>query len=150
MSATATFAALALPDYALSGWWRRVFAQLIDGLIVVVGFMAVLELGVALSPTSGVATVCLVLGLIWYVLYFVIGHGSKSGQTLGKKAFGIAVKGDEAGTRIGYGRSFARFLTLTFFGIVPILNVFNVLMPVWDRDNQALHDKVVDTVVVRT
>src|SRR4051794_3227953 len=75
-------------DYALSGWWRRVWAQVIDGILAVGG------LGVigALGEAAGSFGLGIAAGILWYVLYFTIGHGSKSGQTVGKKVLGIAVK----------------------------------------------------------
>jgi uncharacterized RDD family membrane protein YckC len=149
MAAVTASAGLATTDYPLSGWWRRVFARLIDALIAVGGFAVVLETSTAIRATSGVAIAALMLGFAWFVLYFVVGHASKSGQTLGKKALGIAVKGDVAHARIGYGRAFARFSTDIFLALIPLVGFLDALMPLWDRDNQALHDKVVNTVVVR-
>jgi uncharacterized RDD family membrane protein YckC len=132
-------------DFELSGWWRRVWAQIIDALIALGGLGA---LG-ALGEAAGSFAVGITAGIAWYVLYFTVGHGSKSGQTLGKKMLGIAVKGDIIHARIGYGRAFGRLLALLFFGVLPVAGLLNILWPLWDREHQAWHDKLADTVVVR-
>jgi uncharacterized RDD family membrane protein YckC len=133
-------------DLSYSGWWRRVWAQLIDGTLAI-GGLAVLG---GIGDASGSFAVGVTAGIVWYVLYFVVGHGSKSGQTLGKKALGIAVKGDIVHARISYGRAFGRLVALLTLGVIPFVNLLNGLSPLWDREHQAWHDKLADTVVVKT
>jgi uncharacterized RDD family membrane protein YckC len=140
MNATAT-------DHGLSGWWRRVWAQIIDALIVVV--IAVVLIAVGFSAGTAVGVVLIIVFIFSYFAYFVIGHGSRSGQTLGKKVLGIAVKGDIAYARISYARAFGRLLALIVLGWIPLVNLLNLLWPLWDGENQALHDKLADTVVVQ-
>ena len=57
--------------------------------------------------------------------------------------------GDESAESIGYGRALGRY-TITFvFGVFVIPVLLDYLWPLWDQKNQALHDKVVSSVVVR-
>jgi uncharacterized RDD family membrane protein YckC len=130
-------------DYA--SWGRRVVAQVIDAIIAIAG------LGIlgALGAAAGSFAIGIVAGIAFYIGYFVVGHGSRSGQTLGKKLLGIAVKGDIAFGRISYARAFGRLLALFVLGLIPFVNLLNLLSPLWDSENQAWHDKLADTVVVR-
>jgi uncharacterized RDD family membrane protein YckC len=130
-------------EYA--SWGRRVVAQIIDAVIVIAGF-AILAVLVA---AAGSAAIGIVAGISFYIGYFVVGHGSRSGQTLGKKLLGIAVKGDIAFGRISYARAFGRLLSLFVLGLIPLVNILNLLSPLWDSENQAWHDKLADTVVVK-
>ena len=55
------------------------------------------------------------------------------------------------GRRLSGGRAFARYAVQVVFGIlfyVPL--VLDCLGPLWDARNQSLHDKVAESVVVRT
>lgn len=87
--------------------------------------------------------------------YFTIGHGRAKGQTIGKWATKIRVgrqTGEMHAEPLGYVRSFLRWLcTLVFWGVPPffVLVILDYLWPLWDRRGQALHDKVVDSIVVR-
>ena len=59
----------------------------------------------------------------------------------------IAVKEDSAGGSIGYGRALTAIIFISALFILPI--VLDYLWPLWDKKNQALHDKVVGGVVVK-
>jgi hypothetical protein len=83
-------------------------------------------------------------------LYFALFHALGHGQTLGKRAMGIAVR-SVAGTGIGIGRALGRAYFMFFLYLLGGLGLLiDGISPLWDRRNQALHDKVVDTVVIRT
>jgi uncharacterized RDD family membrane protein YckC len=130
-------------EYA--SWGSRFVAQLIDAIIAIAG------LGIlgALGEAAGSFGIGIAAGIGFYIGYFVVGHGSVSGQTLGKKVLGIAVKGDIVFGRISYARAFARLLSLLVLGSIPLVNLANGLSPLWDSENQAYHDKIADTVVVK-
>jgi uncharacterized RDD family membrane protein YckC len=117
----------------LSGWWLRVAADLLDGLFTIV---------------------TLFIGFI--VNFFLMGReGERNGQTLGKQICGIRVI-KEDGTPVTAGFAVLRDFVVKgllfgtvgsfFFGIPGLLNV---LWPLWDDRNQALHDKMLSSFVVK-
>ena len=128
----------------LSGWWRRVFAACVDAVVMVLLAISVLSIGFAGgSPVAGV------IGMFATVaLYYVIGHGSNSGQTLGKKALGIAVRRKDGG-RVSYSRALVRFLAVEFFNFLPIIGIIDVIRPWWNDMNRTYHDGIANTIVVR-
>jgi uncharacterized RDD family membrane protein YckC len=137
----------------LSGWWRRVGAQIIDsGLIIA----AALALAFGLGAKRGGVGALVGLLVFWFggLPYYTLCHGSRRGKTLGKLVSGIAVRADpeRVGRRqgAGYGRALGRALMFMLFGFVPLLGPLNALWPLWDYKSQAWHDKVAGTVVVRT
>jgi uncharacterized RDD family membrane protein YckC len=141
-------------DYA--SWGRRLGAYLLDTLLLVAPFIAVIVIALAAGdPGDENDAVWAVIGfayLAWIVLpfvYFTLLHGRESGQTLGKRWLGIRVADDRTGGSIGYGRAFGRYAITFVFSIFFIPVVLDYLWPLWDRKNQALHDKVVGSVVVR-
>jgi uncharacterized RDD family membrane protein YckC len=115
-----------------AGFWRRVFAGVFDlvflmtaalvlllELIVVVSLATYTGWGAPDSPATE-ATLWAVLGLLWGsasvillpVLYYTLSEGAW-GQTPGKALFGIVVVSAD-GRPLGYGRAFARLLTLPY------------------------------------
>ena len=86
--------------------------------------------------------------LILPFVYFTFMHGRERGQTYGKRALGIRVVNGEGGS-IGYGRAFGRYGIMFLFGFLFLPILLDYLWPLWDRKNQALHDKVVSSFVVR-
>jgi uncharacterized RDD family membrane protein YckC len=71
------------------------------------------------------------------------------GATLGKLAVGIAVvRGEDAG-RLGFARAAGRVASIFLLGILCYVpGILSYLWPLWDRRNQALHDKMVNSIVV--
>jgi uncharacterized RDD family membrane protein YckC len=141
-------------DVVYSGWWRRVAALLIDTLLIwiVVVIIFAIAFGVA-ELQADVGAILLIIGIvvaiagpIWYTIYF---HGRAPGQTIGKKALGIRVRNAEADRPIGYGASTGRYLITLVFGFFLLPAIVDYLWPLWDSRNQALHDKVANSVVVR-
>jgi uncharacterized RDD family membrane protein YckC len=146
------------PDYA--SWGSRAVAFIIDNLILAIPWaIAVTFLVVAAvrEDDGRNADSFWVLGgllslaaLIIPFVYFAILNGNERGQTIGKRATGIRVRKKDGVTPLGTGRALGRYavtaVVTAFFG--PLILV-DYLWPLWDADNQALHDKVVDSVVVR-
>ncbi len=157
----------------LASWGRRFAAILLDGLLVAV---VLVPIGFAMGafdfnfdfdttttdefgrpattrtgnpfPGLGFQSLGLAVGLAYYGLL----NGSERGQTLGKMALGIRVRDADAGGPIGYGRGFGRYfivyiLSLPFFFAIPSL--LDGLWPLWDKRRQALHDKPVNSIVVK-
>jgi uncharacterized RDD family membrane protein YckC len=139
-----------------SSWGRRVGAYLIDGLLLAIPIAIAFIVVIASGPDDdGDDAAWAVLGIAYLItlvlpfIYFTVMHGGASGQTYGKRWLGIRVASDEAGDSIGYGRAFGRYAITVVFSIFLIPLLLDYLWPLWDTKNQALHDKVVGSVVVR-
>ncbi len=138
-----------------ASWGSRLAALVLDGVTAVVAIIVFLLL-IALplngeeGEPSDVALVLILVGVFGGpVVYYTVTIG-RYGQTLGKKALGIAVRDASAPTEaIGYGRAFGRYLVTNVLWIVFLPGVIDHLWPLWDRRKQALHDKAVTSVVVR-
>jgi uncharacterized RDD family membrane protein YckC len=154
--------------YQLAGWWSRVGATVIDGLIIGVGaliilaiFGAVFSVGFFASEDTGV--IALIVGLmlgfvavaIVALLYAPLMMARTNGKTLGRMAMGIRVVRAN-GQPMTFGWAMLREVAVKalLFGVAGSLtfglaNLADVLWPLWDEENRALHDFVVDTRTVR-
>jgi uncharacterized RDD family membrane protein YckC len=154
--------------YALAGWWSRVGAALIDGLIIGVGallilvlFGAIFSVGFFASDETGVASV--VVGLlvgslavaIVSLLYAPLMMARTDGKTLGRMALGIrVVRANGRPVTFGYAMLREVVVKALLFGFLSSLtaglaSLLDVLWPLWDDENRALHDFIVDSRVVR-
>ena len=120
-----------------AGFWRRVGAVFIDGLILAVLYVVLLYL---LD-----AAIAYALYLVANYTYYTLLEGGPTGQTVGKKALGIRVIDFRAGGPIGYGRGLLRNLAKLLSGLVFGLGYLWML---WDPEKQTWHDKLATTVVV--
>lgn len=136
---------IAREDHA--GFWRRVAASLIDGIITTV---ATLPVSIPLmtridDPLTENAVVNLVVfALSWP--YFAMMESGESQATLGKRAMSIVVT-DADGRRIGFGRATARYFWKLVSGL--ILGI-GYLMVAFTRYKQGLHDLGARTLVVQS
>jgi uncharacterized RDD family membrane protein YckC len=148
----------------LAGWWPRVGAQLIDGAIILVGAAALLVLitapfsvGFFASDEAGVVSVivgallALVCAAVVALLYAPALMARTNGKTLGRMATGIRVIRTD-GRRISFGFAFLRevLVKTLLFGTIGaatggIAQLVDVLWPLWDEENRALHDFLVNT-----
>jgi uncharacterized RDD family membrane protein YckC len=155
-------------QYELAGWWSRVGATLIDFLIIGVGalvivalFGSVFSIGFFDSEETGI--VSLVIGLmlsflaisIVALLYAPLMMDRTNGKTLGRMAMGIRVVRAN-GQPMTFGWAMLREVAVKWllFGLAGSLtaglaNLADVLWPLWDDENRALHDFIVDTRTVR-
>jgi uncharacterized RDD family membrane protein YckC len=148
------------------GWWRRVGATILDGLVLAIpsGIIAAL-LGATAAGTglgsigghyNGAYWVATVIGLLIGILYFgfLMGRqGVNNGQTLGSQVTGYRVIRDDS-QPVTFAYAVVRNVVMQkLIGVVPIIGgivlLLNYLWPLWDRENQALHDKIVKSHVVR-
>jgi uncharacterized RDD family membrane protein YckC len=154
--------------YVLAGWWSRVGAALIDFVIVGVGgFLLLLaitapfSIGFFAGEDAGV--ISLVIGLflaiicvsIVALLYAPALMARTDGKTFGRMALGIRVIRAK-GEPMTFGFAMLREVAVKalLFGIAGSLtgglaNLADVLWPLWDEENRALHDMIVDTRVIK-
>jgi uncharacterized RDD family membrane protein YckC len=146
-----------LPSYA--SWGRRFAAVSVDGLVLALPFVISVALAFVIAGGDSVSDdehpiwlAVLVAWLLWIVapfVYYTVLHGRPRGQTLGKRLLGIRVIGEDF-QPIGYGRAFGRVLVGTILWIACYVpGILDALWPLWDQKNQALHDKVANSIVVR-
>ncbi len=137
--------------YALATWLRRLIAQLVESLIV----GAIILVGLFGSAVGWRAVVVVtVLAFLIYAVWFL--SALSDGQTPGKQIVGIRVIRAN-GEPSGWGRTFLREFVIkqTVVGFLSamtggIFYIVNYVWPLWDKDRQALHDKMVETLVVET
>lgn len=125
----------------LAGWWARVGATLIDGLIL--GAIYGVLYAVTGQSAAGI------IGVIVQAAYTTYLIGRPGGQTIGMMALGNKAVGADDGAPLGFGRGFVRWLVQGLLGFTVILGLLNVLWPLWDRRNQTIHDKAANSVVLR-
>jgi uncharacterized RDD family membrane protein YckC len=154
--------------YTLAGWWSRVGAFIVDGLIVGVGgialaiaIMAPFSIGWLVDETVGVvslifgaliATVCVAVVALLYAPWLM---ARTNGKTLGRMVTGVRVIRHN-GEPITFGFAMLREVAVKWlaFGIAGSLtfglaHLADWLWPLWDEENRALHDFVVNTRVIR-
>lgn len=155
--------------WELSGWWRRVWAQVIDGIVIgliaLIFFLiigAIVGGGFLVGDTTGY--VAAVLGfLAWGIcilvaalLYAPLMMAKTNGKTLGRMALGIRVVRAN-GQAITFGYATLREVVVKWllfnvvggsltFGLAPLIDD---LWPLWDEEHRALHDMIVDSRVIR-
>jgi uncharacterized RDD family membrane protein YckC len=162
------FEANVMGRYVLASWLSRVGAQLIDGLIIGAGALilflpigAALGIGAANDSDTGVGAA--IVGLLFWVvcvtiiafLYAPILMARTNGKTLGRMAMNIRVV-RTSGEPVTFWFAFLRevvvksllfgFISSITFGLASVLDL---LWPLWDEENRALHDFIVSTRVVK-
>ena len=134
-----------------AGFWIRVAAYLIDGLLLGVlnAIVQLLVLGDIAAFSRNASPNFTAFGFYFlamftlYTLYFCGMESSVRQATLGKMAVGIKV-GDSNGERISFANALGRF----FAKIISALILYiGFMMAGWDSKKQALHDKLADTYV---
>jgi len=137
----------AVPSTQYAGWRTRVGAYFLDSLLIALGAAVLLGVLYALVGDTGI-----VIGYLAWILvpfaYFAYFHSGQSGQTPGKKTTEIRVRRSN-GSDLGFGRGLARYAFSFALGIFVLPILIDYLWPLWDDRHQSLHDKVVDSVVVR-
>ena len=153
----------------LAGWWSRVGAQIIDGAIIGVGGLLLLialtaPFSIGFFADDDIGLVSILVGLVFAVicvsiialLYAPALMARTNGKTFGRMAVGIRVVRAQ-GEPMTFGFAMLREVAVKalLFGIAGSLtgglaNLADVLWPLWDEENRALHDFVVDTRVIRS
>ncbi|RYY43600.1 MAG: RDD family protein [Actinomycetales bacterium] len=148
-----------------AGWWIRVLASFVDGLIVlalsivpIVGGFVLLfvdadydEVTDEFTNTNPWGLVVVGLGFAVYLGFDLWNRGLRvgyRGQSLGKQLVGVHVVGRD-GAPVGALEGFFRWLVAgllqwTFIGLL-----VDLLWPLWDERKQTVHDKAINTYPVR-
>ncbi len=131
-----------------AGFFRRLAAFALDWLTLsiiadIVRFAY--RIGSGTDPGMAHLDIALILSAVLFILYFTLLTG-EGGQTLGKMLLGIRVQRTD-GSPVGYGRAFMR--TFGYTVSVFFVTFLGFLWALWDKKNQAWHDKIAGTVVVK-
>ncbi len=81
----------------------------------------------------------------WVIWWFIV---APRGQNPGKAVVGLRVIRTD-GSAVGTGGMFVRGLAGQLAGVVPFGNIVDSAWLLWDKDAQTLHDKLVNSVVVK-
>jgi len=145
----------------LSGWWRRAGAQIIDGIIIAIGAVVVLAILAALGLTvdsDGGAVAFVVAALIAVLAFAIVAllyapamMSSTNGKTLGRIVMNIRViRADGGQMTFGFAMLREVLVKSLLVGVVASATfgfawLLDILWPLWDEENRALHDFVVNT-----
>jgi uncharacterized RDD family membrane protein YckC len=140
----------------LSGWWRRVGAYLLDSIFT--SIVSWVGLGLLFGGSEAIGVILFLVGLVVAFFYFpltMMRVGEHNGQSFGKQILGIRVVRDD-GQTVTFGWALLRQFVVIYllfqvvggflFGIPWLVDV---LWPLWDDQNRALHDMIVKSHVVR-
>lgn len=132
-----------------AGFWMRVVATMLDGLIVFVlqfvfGFLLA-SAGVAAGLGGDINGLIMLFGYILSFAYYIFFTGY-CGQTPGKMALRIKVIRTD-GSQLSYGRAAFREVVAKF--ISGIILCIGYLMVAFDEQKQGLHDRMSDTYVIK-
>ena len=132
-----------------AGFFRRLLALLFDGILLsIIADLVRFSYKVGAGSDAGRLgfNVPMVISLAVCLIYFTV-YTAEGGQTIGKRIFKIKVV-LQNGKNVAYGAALVRtfgYVLSAFFG-----TFLGFLWALWDRRNQAWHDKLAGTVVVRT
>ena len=164
-------AALSAPGvgrHVLASWWSRVGAFLVDALIVGVGGLVLTvaltaPFSVGFFVDDEVGVVAIIVGLliatlcvtVIALLYAPALMARTNGKTLGRMVTGVRVVRAK-GQPMTFGFAMLREVAVKTlaFGIAGSLTfglaqLADWLWPLWDEENRALHDFIVDTRVIK-
>jgi uncharacterized RDD family membrane protein YckC len=152
------------PPTNYAGWFQRVVATIIDGIIgalfALPGFVVLLAGPTEIAPctingeaylceqptdsTLGIAVLLYIVGAVVYLVLYcrLLGKGA----TWGRKAMGYRILDAQSGQPIGTGRAVGRFFARILDGIPCYLGY---LWPLWDAENRTFSDMVVGTRAIK-
>jgi uncharacterized RDD family membrane protein YckC len=141
------------PAGGYASWGRRAAAFLVDTLLTWVVIVAAFGLAFAVMAVNedlgaSLFIPAVLLAIVGPFVYYTWLTG-KTGQTIGKRALGIRVRHQTEDRNISYGAAFGRYAITIPFGFFWIPLLIDYLFPLWDKQNQTLHDKVASSIVVR-
>jgi uncharacterized RDD family membrane protein YckC len=155
-------------QHVLAGWWSRAGAQVIDWLIVGVGgillaiaIMAPFSIlwfadeGAGLIGTIVGAIIAVLCASVAALLYAPALMARTNGQTLGRMVTGIrVVRANGEPMTFSYAMLREVAVKTLLIGIAASLTgglayLADYLWPLWDEENRALHDMIVNSRVIR-
>jgi uncharacterized RDD family membrane protein YckC len=139
----------------LASWGRRVGAFFIDVAVLIASYVPTFIWAFSTEdPVTGEISDGAALAIFFQVVFLPSVYAWVMlgiwGATIGKMAVGIAVRRGADANPIGFGRALGRVASVFVLGIVTIPLLLSYLWPLWDNRNQTLHDKMANTIVVRT
>jgi uncharacterized RDD family membrane protein YckC len=160
--------------YALSGWWARVGAVLVDDIALLVPVIIVAVVlhqyqvthYITTAGTIGTTTTVhytWIETVMWllYATFLLVRVGRRNGQTLGKQSAGIRVVRND-GKPVDFATVFMRewigkaLFPALLIELAPLLALaflaywlVDYLLPLVEPENRALHDLIAGTHVVR-
>ena len=126
------------PSGPRAGFWQRVGAAILDGLVLLVPSIILLVI-------FKQGALYQLLSTLVSLAYFTYLEGGPTGQTIGKRALGIRVYDFRQGGSIGYGRGFLRQIG-KYLSAIPL--GLGYLWMLWDKEKQCWQDKIAGSVVV--
>jgi uncharacterized RDD family membrane protein YckC len=163
-------ASAAQSNIGYAGFWLRLVAAIIDGIVISIPLMPVFFLVFidifrhaqdfqGRQDPAGLMTILgPKIGLIFFIsaiaswLYWGLFESSAWQATLGKKALGIIVT-DLEGRRISFGRASGRFWAGRGVGAIPYLGgtyfLIDCICVGFTAKKQAIHDMIASCLVLR-
>jgi len=135
----------AAPASLYAGFWRRLAAIIIDGLIVGIPTAIILAPFGGNTFNNGSYTGFGLLRSLIFLAYFALMESSSYQATLGKMALGIKVT-DVDGNRLTLGRALGRNAAKY---ISTLICFIGYIMAAFTERKQALHDMIASTLVVQ-
>jgi uncharacterized RDD family membrane protein YckC len=122
-------------------WFPRVGAAIIDGLPV----WALMGIGYAID--GGVGAIYFIFALLGvafsaYNRWFMGGQGA----SIGKKALGLKLVGEQSGQPLGFGGALIRDIAHAADAIICYIGF---LFPLWDAKKQTIADKLAKSLVLK-
>jgi uncharacterized RDD family membrane protein YckC len=146
-----------------ASWGIRLGGFLIDAVLLYVVQLIVgallrhdntLRVHFTMQPHNGsikhgsISFLVFIITAIIFLIYGTLMIGGR-GQTVGMLAVGIKAIRDDGGV-VHYGQALARAVVQLIMGYTVVVIALSDLWPLWDRKRQTLHDKAVQTVVIRS
>ena len=128
----------------LAPYSKRLGGYILDGIILGVGSLILIVIFSLLKVTF----IGLILALILFLFYAPYFIGSRGGQTIGMKVTGVKCIDAKTGETASFGKGFGRNILHLLFGFFYIVQILDLLWPLWDDKNQTIHDKAASTLVV--
>jgi uncharacterized RDD family membrane protein YckC len=125
---------------------QRFAAWVLDSTIASLAFTPLNPAIYTENPSSGFFLALWSAAMVLIFVFLSMFDGGPRGATPGKRIVGIRVVDEQTGTAIGYRRGALRRAAYLGGGLV----VVGWLRVLWDQRNQAWHDRVARTLVVRT
>ena len=140
------------------GFWIRVLATILDGVLIAVALVAVgLVFGIFFGSLFGEDAgfgvgflVLLIMGIAAQLLYKPLMEGSEYQGTFGKHFLNMKVV-DKNGRRIAMSKSFIRTLVFLLQTSIPVISWFSwvaLFVIAFTDEKQGLHDFAADTYVI--